>query len=153
MTKILRLLFYVFRPLSRASELYYLIYLPHDYKVSFSFLSLLLLALLSARQRTKGNGATARQKHAAVANGSAPLGIPPTNNDNEELVLLLLLQLNSNILLDRSGVNILAAARVDVNKARFFERLSLSVDELATNAAVDVSAIAAPIRFIIYNIL
>ena len=94
-----------------------------------------------------GNGATANAKQAAVTNGRAPEAIiepPPTPPP---------LQLNSNNLLDKIGVTILAAALVEVNKAKFLDRASLFTEELATNAAVEVSATAAPARFIMYNIL
>ena len=89
----------------------------------------------SALSRNIGSGATAMAKHAAVTNGRAPGAIDP-------------LQLSSNILLERSGVKILAAALVDVRRARLRERSSLPSDERATRAAVAVSATAAPARFI-----
>ena len=87
-----------------------------------------------------GSGATATAKHAAVKNGS-----DPGTTDA--------LQLSSNSLLERSGVAILAAARVDVRSARLRERASLSGEELATSAAVAVSATEAPTRFSMYSAL
>ena len=57
----------------------------------------------------------------------------------------------ANILLDRSGEAILAAALVDVSSARLRERASLPTDERATSAAVDVSATAAPARLVMYS--
>ena len=74
------------------------------------------------------------QKPAATTNGSAPGAT-------------FALHPNSNNLLESNGEKILAAARVDVNKPRLRERFAL-LDVLATRAAVDVSAMAAPARFI-----
>ena len=74
-------------------------------------------------------------RHPAVTNGSAPGAAE-------------LLQLSANILLERIGDAILAAARVDVSKARLRDRASLPADERATRAAVAVSATAAPHRFV-----
>ena len=86
-----------------------------------------------------GNGATAMQRQPAVTNGRAP--------GATELCML-----SSNSLPETSGEKILAAARVLVKKAKLRERSSRFVEELATKAAVDVSAIAAPALLIKYSI-
>ena len=61
------------------------------------------------------------QQHAADTNGRAPAGIMAAKIF---LVVELtsFLQLSSNNLVESKGENILAAARVDVSKARFRER-------------------------------
>ena len=86
-----------------------------------------------------GSGATASPQHAAVTKGSAP-GASTAKEPDE--------QLSANILLERIGDAILAAARVDVRRARFRERASLPSEDRATRAAVAVSAMAAPMRFV-----
>ena len=96
-----------------------------------SFLCWRLCALL----RMLGNGATAMQRQPAAMNGKAP--------GATELCML-----SSNNLPESRGEKILAAARVLVSRARLRDRSSLLAEELATNAAVDVSAIAAPALFI-----
>ena len=82
-----------------------------------------------------GNGATAMQRQPAATNGKAP--------GATELCML-----SSNNFPETKGENMRAAARVLVSKARLRDRSSRFAEELATNAAVDVSAIAAPALFI-----
>ena len=72
-------------------------------------------------------------RHPAVTNGSAPGAIAEP-------------QLSAYILVETSGDAILAAALVDVRRARLRDRDSRSADERATSAAVAVSATPAPIR-------
>ena len=83
-----------------------------------------------------GSGVTAIAKHAAVTNGSAP-----GTTDLRQLI--------ANILLERSGDAMRAAARVEVSRAKLRERASLPADNWATKAAVAVSATAAPTRLVI----
>ena len=81
-----------------------------------------------------GNGATAKQRPPAITKGREPgateLCIESSNNFPES-----------------SGETILAAALVLVSRARLRDRSSRFAEELATRAAVDVSAMAAPALF------
>mmetsp|Transcript_36215 Transcript_36215/g.108511 ORF Transcript_36215/g.108511 Transcript_36215/m.108511 type:complete len:117 (-) Transcript_36215:554-904(-) len=104
--------------------------------VRFLYFVAFLSALLSARRSTLGSGATAKQKEDASTKGSAPGATAPAQ------------MLSSKSLPEIRGLNILAAARVEVNNPRLRDRSSLLPDALATRAAVDVSATAAPMRFI-----